>query len=348
MRTLLPPGFIGLMFAAILPAQMSSLSAFMVAASALLSRNIYKKHFRPGANDLQLLGVARWAGFVIVVLGVVFALTQKGVAEALMWFWTLSTFTGVFMWAGELGRKANATGAWASYAIMFIIWFVVGEPGQLVSQNMAVKHYQAVSNPGELRAVLDRQPVSRVLLDVVHKTDKGVERRNKVALIAKRGHGPLISVREATGSDKSAMNISEAGGVVVESADSHIDVKPGDIIMRSSPLPLPGIYADKSLLHYRLMAFLPAGILALILGSLLGRPMSKDKLDNCYKLITTPVGKEGELEEQGVDMVYAGESEGHPWEINHPRAVNIVGFAIAFVISLLFVVLLWWVGRIGA
>ena len=109
-----------------------------------------------------------------------------------------------------------------------------------------------------------------------------------------------------------------------------------------------GIYADNSLLHYRLVAFLPAGIIALVIGSLLGAPHPKDKLDKFYALIKTPVGREDELVEQGVDVVYAGASKGHPWELNHGRAVNVIGFAIAFVISLLFVALLWWVGSIGA
>ncbi len=347
-RTLLPPGFIGLMFAAILAAQMSSLSAFMVAASALLSRNVYKKHFRPAATDLQLLGVARWAGFLIVALGVIFALSQKGVAEALMWFWTLSTFTGVFMWAGVLWRKANATGAWASFAIMLTIWLVVGEPGQLISQKLAVNGYKAINSPAQLSSVLDRKPVSRVMLDVVHKTDKGYERKNKVVLVADRAHSPWIKSRAAAASEKTAAGVDGMGGVVVETAEAHVNVQPGDIIMRSSVMPLPGVYADKSLLHYRLLAFLPAGILALIIGSILGKPLEKQRLDRFYKLITTPVGKEDELKEQGVDVVFAGASKGHPWEINHPRAVNLIGFGIAFVIALLFVVLLWWVGKIGA
>lgn len=346
-RTLLPPGFIGLMFAAILAAQMSSLSAFMVAASALLSRNIFKKHIRPTATDIQLLGVARVAGLVIVALGVFFALSQKGVAEALMWFWTLSTFTGVFMWAGVLWRRANATGAWASFAVMLTIWLIVGEPGQLVSQRLAVNAYKAVNSPAELSALMDSKPISRVMVDVIRKTDNGFERKNRIALIAKREHS-TISARQATAADKAAIGIMDKGGIVIESADPHLDIKPGDIVMRGAGVPLPGIYADKSLLHYRLLAFLPAGILALILGSLIGKPMPKQRLDQFYKLISTPVGKEAELEEQGVEMVYAGASKGHPWEINHPRAVNIIGFSIAFVISLLFVVLLWWVGRIGA
>lgn len=354
-RALLPPGFIGLMFAAILAAQMSTLSAFMVAASALLSRNIYKKRIRPDADDKEVLAVARVAGFVIVLIGIVFAFKVATVADALMWFWTLSTFTGLFMWAGVLWRRTNATGAWASFAVMLLIWLVVGEPGQSVSQHLAFKAYKAVDSPAVVSSLTsEAYPISRVLLDVARKTDKGVERKDRILLITRKDADMLgATLRPATASDRAEMKVTEAGGAVIEdvtpkSNAAHSELKKGDLILRCSKMPFAGIYADKSLLHYRLVAFLPAGIIALIVGSLLGAPHPKDKLDKFYALIKTPVGREDELVEQGVDVVYAGASKGHPWELNHARAVNVIGFAIAFVISLLFVVLLWWIGRIGA
>jgi hypothetical protein len=347
-RTLLPVGFTGLMFAAVLAAQMSTLSAFMVAASALLSRNVYKKHIRPGAGDQDLLRVARWAGLVIVGIGVVFAFKVGGVADALMWFWTLSAFTGVFMWFGVLWRRTNATGAWASFVVMLSIWLVVGEPGQAVSQHMAARAYKTADNPAVLYSVTDIRPINRLLLDVATKTDKGVVRKDVVILVTRLGLTPPVMGRSATEVDKADMKINEPGGVVVERAEPGIGIKKGDVVLRCARIPYPGVYADKSLLHYRLAAFLPAGIIALIIGSLLGAPHPKDKLDKFYALLRTPVGKEDELAKQGVEVVYAGASKGHPWEINHGRAVNVIGFIVALVFALAFVGLLWLAGRIGA
>ncbi|MDO8587945.1 MAG: sodium:solute symporter family protein [Armatimonadota bacterium] len=128
-RALLPSGFTGLMFAAILAAQMSTLSAFMVAGSALLSRNLYKKYVRPAATDQQILRLARFAGLVIVLLGVMFAFSVPSVADALTYFWALNTLTGVFMWAGVLWRRTNTAGAWSSFGVMAIIWLLVGPVG---------------------------------------------------------------------------------------------------------------------------------------------------------------------------------------------------------------------------
>lgn len=343
-RTILPPGFTGLMFAAILAAQMSTLSAFMVAASALMSRNIYKKHLNPEADDKQLLKVGRYAGFVIVGLGVLFAFSQKGVAESLMWFWTLSAFTGVFMWAGVLWKKANATGAWASFAVMLLIWLVVGEPGQAISQRMAVKAYKPVASSASLEAATsDAKPISRVILNVLRRSDGGkMDSKDIVVLVTHQdAHALGMTTR------------SSNGKVVVDSLDPKgsagaSGVKQGDVIRSYSKMSVFGIYADKNLLHYRLLSFLPAGLIALIIGSLLGRPHPKDKLDKFYALLNTPVGKEDKLAEQGIEVVYAGASKGHPWETNHARAVNIIGFLIALGVAFLFIGLLWLAGRIGA
>ncbi|MDO8684240.1 MAG: sodium:solute symporter family protein [Armatimonadota bacterium] len=128
-RALLPSGFTGLMFAAILAAQMSTLSAFMVAASALLSRNIYKRYINTAATDRQVLGIARFAGLLIVLLGLLFAFWVDSVADALVFFWGLSTLTGVFMWAGVLWKRTNSAGAWVSFIVMATIWTIVGPIG---------------------------------------------------------------------------------------------------------------------------------------------------------------------------------------------------------------------------
>lgn len=131
-RALLPSGFTGLMFAAILAAQMSTLSAFMVAGSALISRNLYKRYIHPAADDKQVLGLARFAGLVIVALGVLFAFSVPSVADALTYFWALNTLTGVFMWAGVLWRRTNTAGAWASFVVMAVIWLLVGPFGAVL------------------------------------------------------------------------------------------------------------------------------------------------------------------------------------------------------------------------
>lgn len=362
-RVLLPAGvgLVGLMFAAILAAQMSTLSAFMVAASALISRNVYKKHINPAADEQHMLSVARFGGFVIVVLGVIFAFFVKGVADALMWFWTLSTFTGVFMWAGVLWRRANAAGAWASFFVMLAIWLVVGEPGAAIALRSPV---WTDARATEIAAYNGSQKrYSRVMLDVVGHKDGKPERRQVLVQFSRAEKNWLgIKTREETSEEMDALNrefsrekLSTSGlwmGTVVASINEgglaeSAGLRSGDTIVRYARIGTLGIFADKKLLHMRALAFLPAGILALIIGSLLGKPHPKDKLDKFYALITTPVGREAELVEQGVEVVYAGASEGHPWELNHQKAVNWLGFLIALVLSGLFFLLLYVIAGLG-
>lgn len=250
MRVLLPGGFTGLMLAAILAAQMSTLSAFMVAASALLSRNVYRRWLRPDASDGSVVSVARYGGIAVVGLGAVFAFVVPGVADALTIFWAMTTFTGLFMWFGVLWRRTNATGAWASFVLMVLIWLMLGPAG------------------ANLRYVF-----------------------------------------------------------------------PGAEWL--------GVYGDKAQLHLLLASYLPAGVLVLIAGSLLGRPVGTGRLDKFWMLLRTPVGHEDKLAEAGVEVVYAGQTKGHRWEMHYPKLVNAVGFAVALVVSLGFVGLLYLLSVVG-
>ncbi len=254
-RVLLPQGMTGLMFAAILAAQMSTLSAFMVAGSALLSRNLYGRYLKPSASDQQVLRVGRWGGLLVPALGLIFAFMVEGVAEGLTWFWAVSSLTGVFMWFGVLWKRTNAVGAWASFLVMTVIWVVLGPIG------------------ARLQGLF---PSEQLL----------------------------------------------------------------------------GLYADKTQLPYLVFSYLPAGVAVLVVGSLLGSVLGRDTdpeaLRQFHLLLKTPVGREEELTKQGVNVVYAGSTQPHPWETKHPAAVNVGGFLIGLAFALIILGIVWLLARIGA
>lgn len=312
-RVLLPAGLTGLMFAAILAAQMSSLSAFMVAASALLARNIYKEKINPNVNDRQLLGIARWVGLVIVALGVGFAFAVQGVAQALTIFWAMATFTGVFMWFGVLWRRANATGAWLSFTIMAGIWLLLGPFGGVLKSFIA-------SSPEWFGLYADKKMLQSLALSFV---PAGV-----VALVV----GSLAADTEKG----KAPAFGWTGAVVA----AWLLIVPQD---RSFGSFIPAWQAQ-----IVLGTCLGAGLLSLVLGSIFRHTPDQKTLDQFYLLLRTPVGREDELKKAGVDVVYAGHSEGHPWELKHPRLVNIGGFLVALVFSLAILGLLYLMSRIGA
>lgn len=312
-RVLLPSGFTGLMFAAILAAQMSTLSAFMVAGSALLARNIYKEKMNPQATDGQLLTMARWVGLLIVALGVGFSFVVSGVAEALTIFWALTTFTGLFMWFGVLWRRTNATGAWMSFAVMVVIWLILGPIG------------------GKLKPLIDPASFWLGLYE-----DKAMLHRLVVSYLPA---GVVALIVGSLASDQMRSKAPAFGwsGAVCALWIFAIPFGYG----------FTGI-VDPVQLTITANNCLAAGVLALVFGLMFTHRPDHKGLDEFYLLLKTPVGREEELKKAGVDMVYAGHSEGHPWELKHPRLVNIGGFLVALAFSSVILAILYGLSRIGA
>ena len=255
-RQLLPPGATGLMFAAILAAQMSTLSAFMVAGSALITRNVIARYWAKEADDKQLLRYGRFTGFIVVVLGLCFSSLFKSVAEGLTVFLGIAALMGVFCWAGLIWKRTNAAGAWLSFIVMAVIWTTMG-------------------------------PFGKYAADALDKAGYAV---------------PYFL----------------------------------------------GMYGDKAQIANLLVAWLPAGLVVLVLGSLLTKQRNREEVERFFKLIKVPVGREEELDAQGIEVVYKGETKGHPWELNHPKATHWGGFAIALVFSFVILGLLWLLARWGA
>ena len=114
-RLLLGSGMLGLMIAAILAANMSTCSAFLVDAGALFTEGLYRQRFAPGRPDSHYLWVGRISGLAITVLGVVYAVYFiDSVLYSFLLTETLATFIGISVLGGIVWRRANRWGALAS------------------------------------------------------------------------------------------------------------------------------------------------------------------------------------------------------------------------------------------
>jgi Na+/proline symporter len=122
---LLVPGLVGLMLSAIVAANMSACSNFMVNTGALFTKNFYKKYINPDATDHTLLWMGRYSGLGLSVLGVLFALSIKNVLNGFLFTETLAAFMGIMFLGGIIWRRANRYGAAAAVAISLSVYYIV-------------------------------------------------------------------------------------------------------------------------------------------------------------------------------------------------------------------------------
>jgi len=122
---LLLPGLVGLMLAAILAANMSSCSNFMVNTGALFTRNVYKKYIRPQATDNNLLWIGRYSGLGLSIMAVLFALGVKNVLHAFLFVETLAAFMGIIFLGGIIWKRANRYGAAAAVVVSLSVYYLV-------------------------------------------------------------------------------------------------------------------------------------------------------------------------------------------------------------------------------
>jgi solute:Na+ symporter, SSS family len=118
---MLPIGFKGLFLAAFVAALMSSIDSYLNSASTLLTNDLYKRFYRPGATDAHLLTVGRITTLLLIVWAIAFAfwisrLEGSGIYAI---FQTLMAFFQgpalAVLLAGVLWRRATGAGAFAGF-----------------------------------------------------------------------------------------------------------------------------------------------------------------------------------------------------------------------------------------
>jgi len=122
-RELLGPGFVGLLVACVMAANMSACSNLMVNSGAVFTRNVWLDYINPSASDRQMLWVGRLSGLTSTILAILFALTVKNVLQAFLFTETLAALFGVMFLGGILWRRANRYGAAAATIVALISYY---------------------------------------------------------------------------------------------------------------------------------------------------------------------------------------------------------------------------------
>ena len=112
-RTLLPPGLGGLMFAAFLAGLMSSIDSVLNSTATMWTKDFYEKFIRKGASDTHYLKVGRIATVVLLAFGVITSPVStyfEGIYVAVQTF--LSFFQGPIFSILLLGMLWRRTTQW--------------------------------------------------------------------------------------------------------------------------------------------------------------------------------------------------------------------------------------------
>ncbi len=129
--TRLPAGITGLLIAAVAAAAMSTVDTSLNSSATLILRDIYKRYFRPNADEQESMRVLYGATFFWGVLGTTIALAMVNVRSALDTWWELASIfsggmLGLFL-LGLISRRAKNPAAVTGVicGILVIVWMTV-------------------------------------------------------------------------------------------------------------------------------------------------------------------------------------------------------------------------------
>ena len=124
----------GLLLAAIFAAELSAADAVLFMLTTSLSKDLYKAHLNPNANDAQLMRVARIVASVCGLLGTGLAMGLETVYAALTIFYTLLTAALLLpiivgLYAKRVTANAALASMIASVSVTFAIHYLSNKQG---------------------------------------------------------------------------------------------------------------------------------------------------------------------------------------------------------------------------
>lgn len=128
------PGLVGLLFASLLAAIMSSCDAHMVMGSGLFTENIYKKFLDPKASKTRMVWMGRFSGIVIVGLALIFMTQFEDAVQVLTRYVNaIPAFIGLAFWFGIIWRGYTPAAVWTSTLTAAGLWYLTTQHQPSVS-----------------------------------------------------------------------------------------------------------------------------------------------------------------------------------------------------------------------
>jgi Na+/proline symporter len=117
---LLKPGFLGLMMAGLLAANMSTIASQTMAVSALFVRNVYK-YFRPETTDDGMVKAGRYAIIAVLSVGVYAAASMDDVYSVVQLMLTVNVPFGASVMLIFFWRKVTASAVWSAVIVSALL-----------------------------------------------------------------------------------------------------------------------------------------------------------------------------------------------------------------------------------
>ncbi len=119
-RELLAPGFLGLMLAGILAANMSSVAAQTMSVSALVVRNVWR-HFRPNLTEAGAVAAGRWTIVIVLALGVVAATSAQSIFTFFQLMLTINVPFGAVVLLVFFWRRLTVPAVWCAVLLSTVV-----------------------------------------------------------------------------------------------------------------------------------------------------------------------------------------------------------------------------------
>ncbi len=118
-------GLVGLMFACLMAAMMSSADTYMLVSSALVVRNVVAPYIAPHASDQQYVAWGRWTGLILVAGASAMALLYSNVLEQFKLAMEIPLLMAAPFWLGLFWRRVNPWAVWLTIGCTLFFLFVL-------------------------------------------------------------------------------------------------------------------------------------------------------------------------------------------------------------------------------
>ncbi|WP_114750219.1 sodium:solute symporter family protein [Pleomorphovibrio marinus] len=153
MLTFLPSGVLGLVFASMVAAYMSTISTCLNLGSSYMVHDFYSRFIRPDANEKRLVAVARIVTIILMVFSSLLALVLQSALSAFNILLQIGAGTGLLFILRWFWYRINPYSELAAMLVSFCVALAF----------VGLEYYQGIRLEGLLESGMDRQSASAQL-----------------------------------------------------------------------------------------------------------------------------------------------------------------------------------------